>query len=300
MFFLYSLTKGKVDDKIIFVVKRKEYKMNWKETFNNIFNTVINWATTSGVRLIIALVILFVSFKVINAVGKKISKAGDKGKLDKTLAKTFAYIFKIGLKCVVAICLVGYVGIDTSGLAALVTSLGVCAGLALNGALSNLAGGVLIIITRPFKVDDYIEAQGHSGTVEDIHITCTRLRTPDNKVVYLPNGSLSSGSIVNYSEKDTRRVDFKFSIGYSDDFSKAKDIIMNICTSHELVLKDPVPMVRVSEHGESSINITTRVWVKSEDYWTVNFDVLESVKTAFDKEGIEIPFNQIDVHVKNH
>lgn len=300
MFFLYSLTKGRIGDKIIFVIKRKEYKMNWKETFNNILDTVINWATTSGVRLIIALVILFVSFKIINAVGKKISKAGDKGKLDKTLAKTFAYIFKIALKCVIAICLVGYVGIDTSGLAALVTSLGVCAGLALNGALSNLAGGVIIIITRPFKVDDYIEAQGYSGTVEDIHITCTRLRTADNKVVYLPNGSLSSGSIVNYSEKETRRVDFKFSIGYSDDFSKAKDIIMGICTAHELVLKDPEPMVRVSEHGESSINITTRVWVKSEDYWTVNFDILEAVKTAFDKEGIEIPFNQLDVHVKNH
>ncbi|MBQ7333395.1 MAG: mechanosensitive ion channel, partial [Clostridia bacterium] len=177
-------------------------------------------------------------------------------------------------------------------------SLGVCAGLAVNGALSNLAGGVLIILTRPFRVDDYIEAQGHSGTVEDIHITCTKLRTTDNKVVYLPNGSLSSGSIVNYSEKDTRRVDFTFSIGYSDDFEKAKGIIMGILESHELTLKDPAPMVRVSGHGESSIDITARAWVMSADYWTVNFDVLEAVKTAFDKEGIEIPFNQLDVHVK--
>ena len=174
-----------------------------------------------------------------------------------------------------------------------------CAGLALNGALSNLAGGVLIILTRPFRVDDFIDAQGYSGTVEDIHITCTKLRTPDNKVVYVPNGALSSGTIVNYSEKDTRRVDFTFSIGYGDDFEKAKNTVMNILSSHELVLDDPAPMVRVSEHGASSINLVARGWVKSSDYWTVNFDVIEAVKAAFDKEGIEIPFNQLDVHVKN-
>lgn len=273
--------------------------MNWKEKLNQILDTLIGWATTTGVKVIIALVLLFISFKIINKIARKIEKRGEKGKLDKTLAKTFAYIFKLGLKCLVAICLVGYVGIDTSGLAALVASVGVCAGLALNGALSNLAGGVLIILTRPFRVDDFIDAQGYSGTVEDIHITCTKLRTPDNKVVYVPNGALSSGTIVNYSEKDTRRVDFTFSIGYADDFEKAKTTVMNILTSHELVLKDPAPMVRVSEHGASSINLVARGWVKSSDYWTVNFDVIEAVKAAFDKEGIEIPFNQLDVHVKN-
>ena len=262
-------------------------------------DTVLNWATNTGIKVVVALIILLISFKIINRIGRKIEKRADSGKLDKTLAKVFAYAFKVGLKCVIAICLIGYVGIDTSGLAALVASLGVCAGLAVNGALSNLAGGVLIIITRPFKVDDFIEAQGYSGTVEDIHITCTKLRTSDNKVVYLPNGSLSSGSIVNYSEKDTRRVDFTFSIGYADDFEKAKSIVMEILKSHELVLSDPAPMVRVSEHGASSINIVARAGAQSSEYWTVNFDVLEAVKLAFDKEGIEIPFNQLDVHVKN-
>jgi len=277
--------------------------MTWDEIklkLSSLLDTVLGWAANTGIKVIIAVILLVVSFKIINKIARKIEKRGDDGKLDKTLAKTFAYVFKLGLKIVVGICLVGYVGIDTSGLAALVASLGVCAGLALNGALSNLAGGVLIILTRPFKVDDYIEAQGYSGTVEDIHITCTRLRTPDNKVVYLPNGSLSAGSIVNYSEKDTRRVDFTFSIGYSDDFEKAKSIVMDIISSHELALKEPEPMVRVSEHGASSINLTARVWVKSADYWTVNSDVLEAVKSAFDKEGIEIPFNQLDVHVKNN
>lgn len=273
--------------------------MDFKEILNNVLNSVISWATTAGIRLLIAVIILIVSFKVINVVAKKIAKQGEKGKLDKTLAKTFAYLFKIAMKICIAICLVGYVGIDTSGLAALVVSFGACIGLALNGAVANLAGGVVILITRPFRVDDFIEAQGVSGTVEDIHITCTRIRTGDNKVVYLPNGALSAGTITNYSEKDTRRVDFTFSIGYANDFEKAKAIVMDICKAHELVLKDPAPMVRVSEHGASSINLVARVWVNSGDYWTVNFDILETVKKTFDEQGIEIPYNQLDVHVKN-
>ncbi len=273
--------------------------INWTEKLSTLLDTIIAWASTAGVRLLIGLLILFISFKIINLISRRIERSHEKGKIDKTLAKTFAYIFKLGMKIVIAICIVGYVGIDTSGLAALVTSFGVCIGLAVNGAVANLAGGVIIIVTRPFKVDDFIEAQGHSGTVEDIHITCTKIRTGDNKVIYIPNGALSNGTIVNYSEKDTRRVDFTFSIGYSDDYEKAKSIIMDICTSHELVLKDPAPMVRVKEHGASSINLVARAWVNSGDYWTVNFDIIEAVKTAFDKEGIEIPFNQLDVHVKN-
>ena len=271
---------------------------SFESTMSGILNSVISWAVNTGIKLLIALVVLFISFKVINAVARKIEKKGDGGKYDKTITSTLAYIFKLGLKVIVAICLVGYVGIDTSGLTALVASFGVCVGLAVNGALSNLAGGVLIIVTRPFRIDDFIEAQGYSGVVEDIHITTTKIRTGDNKVVYIPNGALSSGTIVNYSVKDTRRVDFTFSIGYGDDFEKAKAIITEICDSHELVLKDPAPMVRVSGHGASSIDIVTRVWVKNADYWTVNFDILEAVKSAFDKNGIEIPYNQLDVHVK--
>ena len=276
-----------------------ENQTNVTVSLQSIIDTVVGWVTTAGVRLLIALLILFVSFKVINVIARKIEKKGDKDKYDKTVMRTLAYIFRLGLKVAIGICLVGYVGIDTSGLTALVASFGVCIGLAVNGALSNLAGGVLILVTRPFKIDDFIEAQGYSGTVEDIHMVTTKIRTADNKVVYIPNGALSSGSIVNYSVKDTRRVDFTFSIGYGDDFEKAKSIVLDVCNSHELVLKDPAPMVRVSGHGASSINIVTRVWVKSGDYWTVNFDVLEAVKTAFDKNGIEIPYNQLDVHVKN-
>ncbi len=258
-----------------------------------------NWLLTAGVRLIIAVALLIISFRVINLIGRKIEGASERGRLDKTLSRVLAYVFKIGAKLIVAICLVGYVGIDTSGLAALVASVGVGAGLALNGALSNLAGGVLLILTRPFKVDDFIEAQGYTGTVEDIHIVCTKLKTPDNKVVYIPNGALSSGNIVNFSEKDIRRVDINFSIGYSDDFEKAKQLILDLITSHKKVLSDPAPLVRVSEHGASGVNIVARAWVRSSDYWDVHFDLLESVKLEFDNQGIEIPYNQLDVHLKN-
>ena len=269
--------------------------MDWQA----LLNSVVNWATTVGVKILIALVVLFISFKVINVVGRKIEKTAEKKNADKTIMRTIAYIFKIGMKVIVTICLVGYVGIDTSAITALVASLGVCAGLAVNGALSNLAGGVLIILTRPFRIDDYIEAQGYSGTVEDIHITNTRLRTPDNKIVYIPNGALSSGSVVNYSLQSTRRVDEVFSISYAADFNKAKAILAELYENHPLVLKDPAIFIRMSEHAASSINITVRVWVNSADYWTVKFDMLEAVKERFDAEGIEIPFNQMDVHIKN-
>ena len=268
------------------------------DTLTKIVDTVVSWCLNTGIKVLIALVVLLISFRVVTVISRKIAKKGDKDKYDKTVMKTLAYIFNIGMKVVIAICLVGYVGIDTSGLTALVASFGVCVGLAVNGALSNVAGGVLIIVTRPFKIDDFIEAQGVSGTVEDIHMVCTKLRTPDNKVVYLPNGALSTGNIVNYSEKDTRRVDFTFSIAYDADFEKAKAIVLDLLASHELTLDDPAPFVRVSEHGASSINITARAWVKSGDYWTVNFDIIEGVKKAFDENGIEIPFDQLDVHVK--
>lgn len=272
--------------------------MTFEEILAALGDWIGNTAFPALIKIVIALLVIFITFKIINAISRKIEKTGESGKLDKTIAKTFAYIFKIGLKILVGVCMIGYVGIDTSGLAALITSLGVCAGLALNGALSNLAGGVMIILTRPFRVDDYIEAQGYSGTVEEIRIVSTKIRTPDNKVIYIPNGALSSGSIVNYSEKDTRRVDFTFSVSYSTDFEKAKAIVRAICEEHELVLKDPAPYCRVSKHAASSIDITARVWVNSGDYWTVNADIIEAVKLAFDKEGIEIPFDQLDVHVK--
>ncbi len=271
--------------------------MNWQQ----LWNTIVTWASQTGIKIVIALVILLISFRIVTLIARRWEKRlkNSKKNIDKTISKVLIYVFKLGTKTLIALALIGYLGIDTSGVTALIASLGVGVGLAVNGALSNLAGGVLLLITRPFKVDDYIEACGESGTVVDIRITQTRLCTPDNKVIYIPNGTLSTSTIINYSEKDFRRVDFTFSISYSADFEKAKNIILDIANAHELVLREPAePFVRMSEHAASSINIATRVWVKSADYWTVNFDILERVKKAFDENGIEIPFNQLDVHVK--
>ena len=268
-----------------------------------VLDAVVAWCLNSGLKIIFSLLILVITFRIINLIsGRLEGKLKSNQKFDKTLVKVLSYIGKIGAKIIVVICIVSYLGIDTSGLTALVTSLGVCAGLAVNGALSNFAGGMLIIFTRPFKVDDYIEVESDtniSGTVEDIQIVCTKLRTPDNKVIYVPNGTLSNSNIINYSEKDTRRVDFSFSISYDADFEKAKSLVWAVCSSHALVLKDPMPFVRMSEHGQSSIIITARVWVKSSDYWTVKFDILEGVKKVFDQNKITIPYPQLDVHIKD-
>ena len=266
----------------------------------NFLNTLVSWATTTGIKIVIALILLFISFKLINFFAKKIGKACEKKNLDKTITKALLYASKLTLKCIVVVALIGYLGIDTSAITALIASFGVCIGLAVNGTVSNLAGGVLILVTRPFRVDDFIEAQGVSGTVVDIRITHTKLNTPDNKVIYLPNGALSNGNITNYSEKDTRRVDLEFTFDCSTDIEKAKSLVADVFAANEMILKDPAPFVRMSEHGDSAIAITARVWVNSDDYWTVNFDVLEAVKKAFDENGIEIPFNQLDVHVKNN
>lgn len=281
-----------------FLLETTSESINWSA----VLDTVLSWCLNTGLKVIISLIVLFVSFRVINLIAKRIlKKTGNNEKFDKTLVKTLTYVGKIAAKIIVAICLVGYLGIDTSGLTALVTSLGVCAGLAVNGALSNLAGGVLIIFTRPFKVDDYIEVEGSSiaGTVEEIRIVSTKLCTPDNKVIYVPNGTLSNSNIINYSEKNTRRVDFSFSVAYESDFEKAKELILNLFASHELTLKDPAPVVRVSGHGDSAVDITARVWVNSENYWTVKWDILEESKRLFDENGIEIPYNKLDVNVKN-
>ena len=276
------------------VAETKDYGI-----FGEFLGNAVSWVANVGVKIIIALVIMLISFKIITKLARKIEKLGDKPTNDKTLMRVLAYIVSIGGKCLVAVCLVGYLGIDTSGITALITSLGVCFGLAVNGAVANIAGGVLILVTRPFRVDDYIEAQGVSGTVTDIHMVSTKIVTPDNKVIYLPNGALANGNIINYSEKDTRRVDLTFSIAYENNFEEAKAIINDVCAKHELILQDKGTTIRVAAHNQSSIDITTRVWTKSGDYWTVYFDLLEAIKTEFDAKGICIPYNQLDVHVKH-
>ncbi len=268
------------------------------ESLTAALSAMVNWLSTTGIKIVAALVILLISFRIISVLGRKWrQRLEQKSKLDKTVSSVILNCAQIVAKIIVVIGLVGWLGIDTGGLTALVASLGVCAGLAVNGALSNLAGGVLILVSRPFKIGDYIEAQGYAGVVEDIRIVSTKLCTLDNKVVFLPNGALSSGSIVNYSEKKERRVDLDFTVDYASDFRKVEEIILSVCKANDKILSEPAPFVRVKSHGQSGIVIVTRAWTTSENYWSVYFSLLEDVKSAFDKEGISIPYQQIDVHL---
>ncbi len=260
-------------------------------------DTILTWCASTGIKIVIAIVILIVAFAVINSVAKKLQKyLLEKKGLDETLTKTLVSAAKIVLKIIVVVSLIGYLGIDTTGIAALIASLGVAAGLALNGALGNLAGGMLILLTRPFKIGDFIEAQGYQGVVEDIKIVSTKVVTVDNKVVHIPNGALSSGNIVNYSEKDLRRVDQEFSVGGNDP-RKVEAILLDVCSQYDRILKDPAPFARVTDYGAGNgVKVTLRAWVNSADYWDAYFDLLQKINEAFDANGISIPFNRMDVH----
>ncbi len=266
----------------------------------SILESLKNWGMTTGIKIVIALIIMIVAFRVITVISKKIEKKLNKSqKFDQTITKTLAYAGRIVAKIVVLCCLIGYLGIDTTGLAALIASLGVGIGMAVNGALSNFAGGVLILATRPFKIGDYIVAQGTEGVVEDIRIVSTTIVTLDNKVVHLPNGALSSGTIINYSEKDIRRVDLTFSVAGNDP-ELVKKLITDVCAKDEKVLDEPATFVKVSDYGAGNgVKVTMRAWTKTSQYWDTYFDLLNGVQKAFEANNIVIPFNQLDVHIKN-
>ena len=210
--------------------------------------------------------------------------------VDITLQKFLGNLGSWILKILLFITVISQLGVATTSFAAIIAAAGLAIGLALQGSLGNFAGGVLIMIFKPIKIGDFIEAQGESGTVKEIEIFTTKLNTPDNKEVIIPNGALSNGSIVNYSTEATRRVDFTFGVGYHSDIKKTKEIIFGILNNHPLILKEPATAVNLSELGDSSINFFTRAWVKKEDYWAVKFDVMEQTKEALDAAGIEIPY----------
>ena len=269
--------------------------MDW----NAILNSISDWVLKAGIRIVISLIILLISYRVINVLTRRIRKKLEQNeKIDKTLLKILLNVGKIVLKCLIAICLVNFLGINTGALTALVTSLGVCVGLAVNGALGNIAGGILLLVTRPFKVDDFIELSGHTGTVEDIRLCNTKIRTVDNKVVYIPNGIASTNPVINYTEKDLRRLDIDFTVSYETDTDKAKEIISAVLAAEPLAEKEPAPMVQITSYDSSAITICCRPWVRNADYWTLRFLLLDRIKKEFDRNGIKIPFNQLDVHVR--
>lgn len=264
-----------------------------------ILNLTLAWVLTDGVKLVIGLIVLSIGWKLIKKLIKIMNVLMDKNNVDKTLRNFLDALVEVVLRVVLIMVVLEFVGIKATGIAAIFASAGLAIGLALQGSLSNFAGGVIILLIRPFNVGDYIEGAGHSGTVEKISIFYTCLVTPDNKQILIPNGSLANDSIVNYSSKDTRRVDIVFGVSYDDDIFKVKRILTQVVEANELILKNPEPFISINEHGASSINFVVRAWCKTSDYWTVYFDLLEKVMVRFNEENITIPYPQVDLHLKD-
>jgi len=219
-----------------------------------------------------------------------------KRNLDASLIPFLSSIIGIILKAALFISVAGMIGIEMTSFVAILGAAGLAVGLVLQGTLQNFAGGVMLLLFKPFKVGDVLSAQGFTGSVKEIQIFNTIMATPDNRIIIIPNGGLANSAMTNFSTMDTRRVDFSFGIGYDDDFEKAKSLIRSLIDADSRILKDPEPFVRVGELADSSVNITTRVWVNAADYWAVHFDLIENVKKTFDKEKVSFPYPQMDVH----
>lgn len=267
-------------------------------SFENFINELLAWFTSSGIRLIFTLILFSIGWKLIKKVKKVFNKFCNKKSFDSTLQTFLSAFIDLTLKAILIVSLLQFLGLELTGFAAILASSTLAIGLALQGSLSNFAGGVIILIMRPFNVGDYIEVQGYSGTVEKIELVYTHLLTPDNKVVMIPNGNLANSNLVNYTLKDTRRVDLVFGVGYSDDILHVKRILMNIIENNELILSEPKPFINISEHASSSVNLAVRVWTNTENYWNVYFYLIEEAKLKFDEEKISIPYPQMDVHIK--
>lgn len=263
------------------------------------FDQIYMWIINNGMKFIGAILFLIVGFWIVKVVTRQSAKLLTKKKIDAGLVTFLRSFFSIALKIMIVVSVMGMVGIEMTSFIAILGAAGLAVGLAFQGTLSNFAGGIMILIFKPYKVGDVIEAQGYTGSVHEIQIFNTVLKTPDNKTIYVPNGPLATGSLTNYTEQETRRVDWKFSVAYGTDYKIVRAVIINIIESDERILKDPAYFIGLGELANSSIEIVTRVWTKTEDYWAVFFDVNEKIYETFKKEGIEIPFPQMDVHIKN-
>lgn len=268
--------------------------IDWKE----ILNDIIHWISTSGVKLLIGFIVLLIVFKMINIISRRIKRRLENKHVDRTIVEVTNSILRKGLKIIALIVFLGYVGIDTAAVGSIIGAIGVAIGLAVQGSLSNFAGGIVILVMRPFKLGDYIVAQDVEGTVEEIKTFYTTLVTADNKVVMLPNGTLANDIIINLTRKNIRRVDNSFQIAYQEDVEKAKKIMLEICEQQSLILKDPEVAIRLF-YQESGIELSLRTWVKTDDYWDVYYYLNEAVKLAFDKHHIQLSYHRLSVQIEN-
>ena len=256
------------------------------------------YASEYGVKILGAILIWIVGSFIIKKIKKLLVKAMNKVEYDESLEKFISSLIVVSLKIILFVVILGNLGIETTSFAAILAAAGLAVGLALQGSLSNFAGGVLILIFKPYKTGDFIEAQGVMGVVKQIEIFTTKLNTPDNKEVIIPNGSLSNGNITNYSTEENRRIDITMGVSYDADIKQTKDLLMRILTDHPKVLKDPQPTILLGELADSSVNFKVRPWVLTDDYWDVYFQIMETCKIELDKAGIEIPYPQMDIHKK--
>ena len=256
-------------------------------------------ALNIGLKILLVLVVLFVGFKVVNFIEKRMMKNRSWIKIDPTLQSFLRSFLKMGLKMLVIVTAIYTAGIEMTTFVAVIGAAGIAVGLALQGSLSNLAGGVLIIALRPFRVGDYVEGVGQAGTVTEIGLFYTHLTTPDNRAIIIPNANIANSSLVNYGVFQTRRVDIDIMVSNQSNVKAVKTVLLNVIEKNQMIMKEPEPFVRLAGHSVNALNFKLRVWVKSDDYWEVYFTLMEDVKEAFDMSGIEIPSPQVIIKSNN-
>ena len=271
------------------------------DTWVKIKDAVVGWCLSMGKNILIALLVLFIGNKIVKWVIKLINKTITKSKMEPIVGKFLLSLIKFGLYAVLAVVIVGIVGIPATSFIAMLSAASITIGLALQGSLSNFAGGVLILLFKPFRIGDYIkeDVHGNEGVVTGIDLFYTKILTPDNKAIVIPNGALANNSVTNYTALEKRRVDIEVGISYDSDMKKAKDVINGVIATQEDILKDEPCVVAVSELAASQVTICVKVWVKTSDYWTAKWNLTENIKRALDDNNIEIPFNQLSVTLKN-
>ena len=257
---------------------------------------LIDWGVSAGGRIIGAILIFVIGRILISFIKKLLARVLESRKIDLGVQTFVKSMTNILLTILLAVAVVGKLGVDTTSFAALLASAGVAVGMALSGNLSNFAGGLIVLLLRPYKVGDWIESQGVSGAVRSIQIFHTVLTTADNKVIYIPNGALSSGTVINYSREETRRVDWTVGVEYGENMEKVEEVVQKILAADPRILKDPAPFIALGALDASSVNVTIRVWVKNSDYWGVFFDTQKKIYATFNQEGIGFPFPQLTIH----
>ncbi len=258
---------------------------------------LLDMAVQYGPRLLGAFVVLFIGWKLIGLASRRFTNVMEKKDVEPSLKYFIISLISVLLKVLLLISVLGMLGVEMTSFIAILGAAGLAVGLALSGTLQNFAGGVLILLFKPFKVGDFIDAQGHMGSVREIQIFNTILKTPDNKTIIIPNGGLANGSMTNFSTEPQRRVDWKFGIAYGDNADIAREVFTELIEKDERILNDPLPFIALSELGDSSVNFILRAWVKTPDFWPVFFEMNEKVYKIFPEKGLNIPFPQMDVHL---